>query len=216
MPIDPVKIPQNVYVEDRIIGPITLRQIMLILGGAGVSYGIWAIFQSAQLYSIPYTVIAWTPAVIAGIFAFIKINDISMFRMVLLFMESLEKPKIRKWAPREGISINIATTKHLGEQKKAPPQKTLEQDNITLLSEMLDKGPDENELQHMTPVSATSTPQSKVEKQNETSSPSRPVNPSRVQVDSANDLVDDISHAKSPSTTPTTGSLLRDIHPPRS
>lgn len=218
MPIDAVKIPQNVYVEDRIIGPITLRQIIMMLVGAGISYGAWAMLQAAGYISLPYTVIAWTPAALAALFAFIKVNDISMFRMVLLFMEHLEKPNVRKWSPREGVSINILTTKHLGEEKREQPRKSFQADNVNLLSAMLDKGPAETENE--TPVlmqqAAPKTVEPAPVPQTETRQ-SRAVQPDRVRVETAGNLIDDISIQKAVEPTEATGgSLLRDIHPPRS
>ena len=40
MPIEPVKIPQNVYIEDRIVGPLTLRQTLIMAIGGGFSYAL--------------------------------------------------------------------------------------------------------------------------------------------------------------------------------
>ena len=45
MPIDPVKIPQNVNIEDRIIGPVTLRHLILLMLGGGISYFLWTILK---------------------------------------------------------------------------------------------------------------------------------------------------------------------------
>ncbi len=108
--LEPVKVPQNVYIEDRIIGPVTLRHIVIIAIGAGISYAIWAmITQSGNAPSIPVTALAWSPTAIAAAFAFVKINDISLTKMILLAIEGSNKPKDRAWAPHAGISINFVT-----------------------------------------------------------------------------------------------------------
>ncbi len=109
MPVDPVKIPQNVYVEDRIIGPVTLRQIMIVMGGTGVSYAIWAGMKAAGQVSTVSTIIAWVPAVIAVLFAFVKINGISLLSIVFLSLEKISKPARRVWIPRQGIYVNVVT-----------------------------------------------------------------------------------------------------------
>lgn len=109
MAFDPVKIPQDVQVEDRIIGPITLRHIIIIAIGAGISYAIWAAVTQAGPPSIPVTIFAWSPTVIAAAFAFIKINDLSLFKMILLMVEQAGKPNTRYWAQHSGISINFVT-----------------------------------------------------------------------------------------------------------
>ncbi|MDD5075396.1 MAG: PrgI family protein, partial [Candidatus Peribacteraceae bacterium] len=80
MAIDPVKIPQNVYVEDRIIGPITLRQLIIVLLTGGLSYAIWGAMKSANggYIGIIGTIIAWIPCAIGVVFAFVKIQGIGL------------------------------------------------------------------------------------------------------------------------------------------
>lgn len=176
MPIDPVKIPQNVYVEDRIIGPITLKQIIMLLIGGGTSYALWSAAQSngaSQLIQI----LAWIPCVVAAAFAFVKINGISLFRIVLLFIEKLNKPSIRTWSPREGIVINITTTKsgkHPQEKRKTKKNKEQEkEEHIETLTTLLDRGPQNEEGAEQ---EDESNPQPTKKKR-------RPVNPERIRAD---------------------------------
>ena len=60
MPIEAVKIPQNVYVEDRIVGPITLRQLIITGIGAGIGYTFYALAAQAGLTSIPVMIVCWS------------------------------------------------------------------------------------------------------------------------------------------------------------
>src|SRR3989338_8849472 len=100
MSIDPVKIPQNVYIEDRIVGPLTLKQIIIITLGAGFSYAMYSsLIKSFGSLSIPTTVIVWSPAFIAAAFALIRINDLSLMRICFLMLERFNKPSVRTWAP---------------------------------------------------------------------------------------------------------------------
>ncbi len=125
MPIEPVKIPQNVYIEDRIIGPVTLRQIIIIAIGGGFSYIIFGSLQKALgTVPIPLAIIAWIPAAIAAIFAMVKVNDLSITRILLLLLESTQKPSKRTWAPRTGISINFRTNAKVVEEKSAKKSAT--------------------------------------------------------------------------------------------
>ena len=64
MPIEPVKIPQNVYVEDRIIGPITLRHLIICGLGGGISYALYSTAAKAGVMSMPLAVVLWSPALI--------------------------------------------------------------------------------------------------------------------------------------------------------
>ncbi len=110
MPIAPIKIPQNVHIEDRIVGPLTLRQIILVCIGCGFSYAIWASISKAYGYvGVPLTIMVWIPGAISVMFAFVKVNDLTLFRICLLMLERYNKPALRIWEPRTGISINIRT-----------------------------------------------------------------------------------------------------------
>ena len=208
MTIDPVKIPQNVYVEDRIIGPVTLRQIMIILGGAGISYAIWAGIQSAGTVSVFQAGIAWTPCGIAVLFAFVKINGISLFRIVLLAIERVNKPSRRTWQPRLGIYVNFITKAPAKDNKDMRMKEEQKQNTeIEELSRVLDLGPPESALQALT---EDSLPSLEIKP-----ATSKPVKREKISADTSNGAsVDDVRHTKKP--TPPKGGLLRDIIPPPS
>jgi hypothetical protein len=147
MPIDPVKIPQNVYIEDRIIGPLTLRQILIVCVGGGFSYALWASASRAYGYiGIPLTAILWLPAVFAIIIAFVKINDIGIIRLSFLMLERMIKPTVRMWAPRPGLTINIRTFSPEQDTKKPLPQKRMPS-KLEELSSALDSAMQVEELE---------------------------------------------------------------------
>src|SRR3989344_84096 len=116
MALEPVKIPQNVQIEDRIVGPLTLRQIIIIGIGCGFSYAAWASVSKAYgAVGIPLTALLWIPGLVSVMFAFVKVNDLSLLRICMLFLERISKPTVRTWTPREGLSIHIRT---LGESNQ--------------------------------------------------------------------------------------------------
>ena len=201
MAIEPVKIPQNVYVEDRIIGPITLKQIMIVMVSSGLSYTIWAIMRQSGADSGANTLLAWIPTVIGAAFAFVKINGISLFRIMLLLIERMDKPAKRVWTPRQGIYINITTIKDPSKKDKETGkkqiQKTQQEDQIEELSRLLDQGP----------------PEENGEQASE--QPSKPVKRNRIQADKRKKPVDDIRQTPN-DNPPNPGGLIRDISPPPS
>ena len=142
MPTEPVKIPQNVYIEDRIIGPLSLRQIIIMALGAGFSYLLFSSYDKAVgNVGIPMTIILWTPAAIAAAFAMVNINDLSLARICMLVAERMVKPSVRTWAPREGISITIHTSRvreQEQEQKTAAGMPSTEK-QISELSHVMDR-----------------------------------------------------------------------------
>lgn len=113
MAIEAVKIPQNVYVEDHIVGPVTLKQLFIVGIGGGISYVTYAIVTKAGYTDIPVQVMCWAPAFISACFAFMKINDLSLFNMILLTIESMNKPNVRYWSSHAGISINVITRQNM-------------------------------------------------------------------------------------------------------
>lgn len=144
MSIDAVKIPQNVYIEDRIVGPLTLRQVIICALGGGFSYALWAMISKASggTVGLPIQIMVWLPAVVSAAFAFVRINDLSMMRLCLLLLEQMSKPKVRTWTPRRGIIINVRTFHTVPQSKnvtEAIVQKQTTQGKFDELSSMLDR-----------------------------------------------------------------------------
>lgn len=210
MTIDPVKIPQNVYVEDRIIGSITLRQIIICLLTGGLSYGIFSSMKTAGILSAVTGMLAWTPFIIGAAFAFVKINGISLTRFCLLIMEKIDKPAIRRYAPQRGIVISISTASMKSEheimkEKQAEEAKRRAEEKhnrIHELSELLDKGPADPE---------TSGEVSSVPAEIRSTQPTLPVDRSRVRaepLEGGGNAIDGLG------LSPTPDPLVSDIAPP--
>ena len=195
MPIDPVKIPQNVYIEDRIVGPLTLRQTIIRAVGGGFSYMMFAAVQKSYgSVTIPVAILVWIPAVISVAFALIKINDLSLVRICFLMLERFHKPSTRTFSPRRGISINIRVNtqkveddkvaddaRHTEQRKATAATKT--QSNIRELSSILDSTPIEAVVDSVTPQTAAAETEDPLDPWDAVSEPKRPVDPSRVKAD---------------------------------
>lgn len=141
MPIEPIKIPQNVYIEDRIVGPLTLKQVIICALGGGFSYAMFvSISQAYGAIAIPLQILIWFPAALSVIFAFVRINDLSMMRLCLLLLERMNKPSTRTWAPRRGIIINVRTFHTVAEDKTARRPVVAEKkvQRLDELSDLLD------------------------------------------------------------------------------
>lgn len=193
MPIQPIKIPQNVYIEDHIAGPLTLKQILIVGCGAGFSYTMYGLLTKTYgALPLPITIVAWVPAGIASLFAFVRINDISLFRLLLLTIERLNKPSTRVWTPRRGITINIRTFVAPKDEKQRTEAKTgTESAELDALSMILDQSaskerddPKEtNEDKEEYRAKTLSSNSSELLDSSESFESSRlPVNPSRISV----------------------------------
>jgi hypothetical protein len=140
------KIPQDVGIEDKIVGPLSLRQLIIVAIGVGISYVIYAV--AAKLYelnTIEYIVIA-LPALIAVVAAFVRVNNVSFTKFVLLSVEYAIKPKRRLWDHR-GIAHLVAPDlkeKKTGSAATVGEGKKRKDVNLDELSRILDSGGFEN------------------------------------------------------------------------
>ena len=79
------KVPQDVQREDTIIGPITLKQMVILGIGGGLAYGIYIGLSKS------YFIEVWLPPVviISGItlaFAFLKIHSLPFHIFLMNFL----------------------------------------------------------------------------------------------------------------------------------
>ena len=90
------KVPTNVQREDQIVGPLTLKQLIIVGIGGSIAYGIYVSLANYFLW------ITWLPPVaivtiLTLAFAFIKPLNLSFAKWLLLWFESALMPKQRFW-----------------------------------------------------------------------------------------------------------------------
>lgn len=89
------KIPQNVNLEDKIFGPLTLKQFLIALGAGIVTFVSFSIFYTlSPLVFWAITVIAWA---VAGTFIFVRPNDQPFSKFIFSFIWFATKPSRRAW-----------------------------------------------------------------------------------------------------------------------
>ncbi len=192
MPIEPVKIPQNVYVEDRVVGPLTLRQTIIMTLGGGFSYVLYMSLEKVsggQLGLIP-TVLVWIPCALAVLFSIIRVNDLSLLRICLLLFERMEKPPKRSWAPRQGLTIHIRTSaaeqlqktdKEKERDERAAKSLLQTHEKIDELSSVLDRPMQSEEYEEKVQPQTIKQPDEEEIPPEKT--PRLPVNPQRISTD---------------------------------
>jgi len=126
-------VPQFLDVENKIIGPLTVRQFLTFLVGVGL---IFLIFKLASF---------WIAAIegllvfaLTGVFAFLKINGRPFHFFLINLMQTLRRPSLKIWN-KEVYKEDI---KH--EKKKEPPKiitkKRLTASRLNELSLVVDTG----------------------------------------------------------------------------
>jgi len=94
----PAKIPQNVEREDRIVGPLTLKQLLWVLGGAGVIIGVIRYWTAGYLYTIEMILVSFIVGVLALLFAFFRYNERDFLGFLLSLIRYFASPKRLIWA----------------------------------------------------------------------------------------------------------------------
>lgn len=116
------QIPQNIDMEDKIVGPLTLTQFLYLLGGGLL---IYVLFQSlGKGYFAVFILLSIPIALTALGLAFLKIQEQSLSHFIVAGIQYLTNPKVRIWhrrtnfqpiltAPVKEEKIDIAPTKHV-------------------------------------------------------------------------------------------------------
>ena len=85
-------VPQFIDVEDKIFGPITVRQFLIILTAAGIIFLTFR-FADIQLFILVLILVGGSALVLA----FVKINGQSFHYVILNIIQTLRRPSVRIW-----------------------------------------------------------------------------------------------------------------------
>jgi len=127
-------VPQFIDVEDKIIGPITAWQFIIMLVGSIIIAIFYKIFDFALFVASGLLILAVT-----GIIAFLKINGRPFHYFILNLIQTLKKPRLRIWY------YNIASASDYGVEesrllaaKKQAPGKHYTSSRLAELSLIVD------------------------------------------------------------------------------
>ena len=127
------QVPQNIDLEDKIVGPLTLIQFLYVLAGGLINYLL--------LIFIGMKIIFWILAIPIGLFAlalaFLKIQDQPLSSFVKAGLIYFSRPRMRYWQ-RKGYLLEVIFAKP---KKVAPkvilPKRKIEKSELEKLSQML-------------------------------------------------------------------------------
>ena len=85
-------VPQFLDVEDKIIGPITARQFIIMLSGFALIALCYRIFDFALFLFLGILIFA-----VSGVISFFKINGMPFHFFILNFTQTLSRPGLRVW-----------------------------------------------------------------------------------------------------------------------
>lgn len=109
------KIPQNVQVEDKIVGPLTLKQLAIMGIGGGITYAVYVTL--GREYQFWFSILmASIPGLATLAFTFLKINGIPFHKWIFLTIEYMFIPRKRIY--RMGAADVYSATIFSHDEKK--------------------------------------------------------------------------------------------------
>jgi hypothetical protein len=95
------KVPQNVQMEDKIVGSLTLKQMIILGAGGGVSYVVYIALARTYYWEVWIAPLIVVMA-ITCLFAFGKFYNLTFSRFILLWLQHLLIPRQRIWIKKSG------------------------------------------------------------------------------------------------------------------
>lgn len=130
-------VPQFIDVEAKIIGPITVRQFIIMLAGVIVGAISYKFFDFALFVTVVVFVL-----IIIGLFGFTKINGRPFHFFVLNIIQTVKSSRLRVW--RNAVSpIHVKYEKDEKTEKtefSSPPPKRHTTSKLAELSLIVDTG----------------------------------------------------------------------------
>lgn len=112
-------VPQFIDVEDKIFGPITIRQFLILLAG-----GITGFLSFRFLDFWLFLIVVVLDAGLTLIFAFVKVNGQPFHYFLLNIVETLRKPGLRIWNKQYSKEeLNYLRMVGTGEDAQPPAPK---------------------------------------------------------------------------------------------
>jgi len=129
-------VPQFIDVEDKIIGPVTTRQFIIILSTSLIVVIFYKIFDFSLFVTAGFILF-----VASGILAFVKINGRPFHFFILNVVQTFKKPKLRVW--NKGFYLynedyKIDDSKIIEKSFNIPPKRHFTKSRLTELSLIVD------------------------------------------------------------------------------
>lgn len=130
-------VPQFIDVEDKIIGPITVRQFILL-----IVCGLFLFLEYKLSDMVLFVVLGLPTFAVFGIIAFLKINGMPFHYFLLNIIQTLKRPAIRIWSreTKEIVKIKAPLKKSGQTAGSILPKKTLAPSRLSDLALIIDTG----------------------------------------------------------------------------
>jgi len=128
-------VPQFIDIEPKIMGPVSLRQFLILLATGGLIFVCYKLSDFA-LFVIEAVVLF----ALGGTFAFFKVNGQPVHYFLLNFLQSAKKPKLRVWN-KEGQKVKeVILTEKVEEKEEEIIRPPLSSKRLSEISLIVDTG----------------------------------------------------------------------------
>lgn len=117
------KIPQNVQVEDKIVGPLTLRQLIYAGIGGGISYALYSYFGKIYVMG-PWVLMPIGTFILTLMSIFFHPNGITFGKWCMLTVEYFLMPNKRTFVMGAGDSYNLTLFAQKEKKAQTGPAET--------------------------------------------------------------------------------------------
>ncbi len=111
-------VPQFIEVESKVIGPISVRQFIILLFSAGIVFIWYSIFST-----VIFVILGLITLAIGGVFAFAKVNSQPFHAFALSLIQTLQRPRLSLWHREINQQVIVKMTR---KDRKDKSNKKLE------------------------------------------------------------------------------------------
>ncbi|MBI2984259.1 MAG: PrgI family protein [Candidatus Kerfeldbacteria bacterium] len=131
-------VPQFIEVEDKIIGPITVRQFVIILAGTALIVGSYQLLVKLANQSGAFLFSAFGILVAMVAFAFVKVNGRPFHTFLLNVLQHLKNPRMRLW--NNQIGERLQYRREPPPPSPIPTKRPLSSTKLAQLALLVDTG----------------------------------------------------------------------------
>lgn len=124
-------VPQFIDVEDKIAGPLTVKQVLWLIGMGAVLFIVWTFFDTPTFFALSVPIV-----IIFALFAFYRPYNQSFLMFVVHGVTFFFRPKVYTW-DRPGMIKE--TPQKIENKTPVQPIQALSIDDVRALARVVDQ-----------------------------------------------------------------------------
>ncbi|MBN2585058.1 PrgI family protein [Patescibacteria group bacterium] len=134
------KIPQNIDKEDKLVGPLTLKQFLYLLGGSAVTFLVYQYYVIGYLFFTEVVIISLVVMLFAAMLAFGKVNGRPFITFLANVGNFIVTPKHRLWHKENTAETTTTKLSRSAKPRSTTATKAVNKSQLEQLATILDTG----------------------------------------------------------------------------